>query len=161
MEAIMAKTIVKPSSDVAVGDGANTGMPRPVAPDVISEPRAAKSGYGQNSYSGASSLTPMDDSNKGVSPLAANMKAASGDDVLDTIVKFGAAAMRAAEPGDDVESVRGTPATQLRKLAPGNVPDAFGMESARSRQPTYPGPAASVPASLDKAQGEPVRKPGA
>src|SRR5690348_3699432 len=46
------------------------------APDVISAPRASHSGYGQNSYPGPSSLTPLDDSNKGVSPLAANLKEA-------------------------------------------------------------------------------------
>lgn len=165
----MAKTIVKPKSDnaagklpeTAAGNAPNTGMPKNVAPDVISAPRAAKSGYGENSYAGPSSLTPNDDSNKGVSPLAANLKQSSGDDVLDTIAKFGTAAMRAAEPGDDVETVKGMPATQLRKLAPNNVPDHPAMASARSRQPSsYPGPNASVPASLDTSgEGEPVRKP--
>src|SRR5580704_8743732 len=78
----------------AAGNAPATGMPRPVAPDVISAPRASHSGYGQNNYAGPSSLTPMDDSNRGVSPLAANMKAASeagSDPVLYRVITQGTA----------------------------------------------------------------------
>ena len=45
----------------AAGYAAQTGMPKNAAPDVISAPRASKSGYGQNGFARASSLTPMDD----------------------------------------------------------------------------------------------------
>jgi hypothetical protein len=123
----------------AAGDAAATGMPKAVAPDVISAPRASHSAYGQNNYAGPSSLTPMDDSNKGVSLLAANMKAAGergSDPVLDAIVKAGTAAMDVTLTGDAVTAAEGVAGTQIRKIAGKNVSDAFGMESARSRQPT-------------------------
>lgn len=165
----MAKTFTKPSKDMATalpktaaGNSANTGMPKAVAPDVISEPRASKSGYGQNSYSGPSSLTPMDDSNRGVSPLAANMKAASekgSDPVLDAIISKGSAAMSIDPTGDAVTATEGVLGSQLRKIADGNVPDSFGMSSARKRQPSYPGPDSSVPGSLTDDNAQPVRKP--
>jgi hypothetical protein len=124
----MAKTKVKFSKDMAkggelpataAGNAPATGMPRPVAPDVISAPRAAHSGYGQNGYAGSSSLTPNDDSNKGVSPLAANMKAAGergSDSALDGIVKDG--------------SARISPDWQTRPVSnEQKVPTAFGHRS--------------------------------
>jgi hypothetical protein len=97
----------------------------------------------------------MDDSNKGVSPLAANMKATSergSDNVLDSIVKFGSAAMREALPGDDVEDVKGTPATQIRKIAAGNVPVHPSMRGAA------PGP--KIPGAPSWNEGAPDKKPG-
>jgi hypothetical protein len=140
---------VKGAGD-APGDAAATGMPKSAAPDVISAPRASKSGYGQNGFARASALTPFDDSNNGVSPLAANMKEAGergSDAVLDRVITQGTARV------DD--SISG----QLRDIAPNNVPDAFGMGSARSRQPTYPGPKGSMPATTAKSDAQPVRKP--
>jgi hypothetical protein len=140
---------VKGAGD-APGDAAATGMPKSVAPDVISAPRAAHSGFGQNAYTGPSSLTPMDDSNKGVSPLAANIKAAGergSDVVLDRVITQGTARVDTAISG------------QLRDISSNNVPDAFGMGSARSRQPTYPGPKGSMPATTAKSDAQPVRKP--
>ena len=150
--------------DTADGNAPNTGMPKAVAPDVISAPRAAKSGYGQNGWAKASSLTPNDNSNDGVSPLAANMKAAGergSDPVLDAIIQKGSAAMSIDPTGDAVTAAEGVTGSQIRKIAATNVPDAYGMASARSRQPTYPGPAQSVPDKLVEDNGEPVRKPGA
>jgi hypothetical protein len=142
----MARTITKPSHDNASGDtiaakgnAAQNGMPKNAAPDVISAPRASKSGYGQNGFARASSLTPNDDSNNGVSPLAANMKQAGergSDPVLDAIVAKGSAAMDVTLTGDAVTAADGVTGSQIRKIAEGNVPDAFGMASARSRQPT-------------------------
>ncbi len=124
----------------ATGNAADNGTPvtpaptRRAAPDVASAVRApSRAGVGMNGYAGASSLEP------GVftrSPLGDNIADTVNDPVLDAVRKFGSAAMRVPETGDDVEDVRGTPATQLRKFAPGNVPDSWGMESARSRQPT-------------------------
>lgn len=102
----------------AAGNAPATGMPRPPSPDVISTPKAAHSGFGQNNYAGPSSLTPMDDSNKGVSPLAANMKAAGergNDSVLDGIVKDGTA--------------RVSPDWQTRKVDSTGYPPAHGMRS--------------------------------
>jgi len=123
----------------ADGNAAATGMPKNVAPDVISAPRASKSGYGQNGWAGASSLTPNDDSNKGVSPLAANIKQAGergSDPVLDAIIQKGSAAMDVALTGDAVVAADGVTGSQIRKLSETNVPDHPGFASARSRQPT-------------------------
>jgi hypothetical protein len=139
---------VKGAGD-APGDAAATGMPKSVAPDVISAPRAAHSGYGQNAYAGPSSLTPMDDSNKGVSPLAANIKAAGergSDAVLDSIVANGT-------------RLDSSISSQLRDIAPNNVPDHPSMASARSRQATYPGARGALPATTAKSDAQPVRKP--
>jgi hypothetical protein len=130
----------KPVKTTATGNAADTGTPvsiaptRPAAPDEVSSVRApSRAGHGMNGYAGASSLAPGQMTR---SPLADNLVATVGDAALDAVVKFGSAAMRSPETGDDVEDVKGTPATQIRKLAPGNVPDSWGMESARSRQPT-------------------------
>jgi hypothetical protein len=112
---------VKGAGDVpatAAGNAPATGMPRPASPDVISTPKAAHSGYGQNNYAGPASLTPKDDSNKGVSPLAANMKAAGergSDSVLDTIAKDGT-----AKPAPD---------WQTRKVSTEGYPPAHGMRN--------------------------------
>jgi hypothetical protein len=151
---------VKGAGD-APGDAAATGMPKSVAPDVISAPRAAKSGYGMNSYAGPSSLTPMDDSNKGVSLLAANMKEAGergSDPVLDAIVKAGTAAMDVTLTGDAVMAADGAAGTQIRKIAAGNVPDAHGM---KSRQAGDGSPGGTIPSKIGASSAQPIRKPGA
>jgi hypothetical protein len=130
----------KPVKTTSTGNAADTGTPvslpptRPVAPDEVSAVRAGtKPGLGMNGFAGASSDPPGTFSR---SPLAQNIDATVGDKTLDAVRQFGSAAMRAPEVGDDVEDVKGTPATQIRKLAPGNVPNHPAMASARSRQPT-------------------------
>jgi hypothetical protein len=144
----------------AAGDMPNTGAPGPTpAPDVISTPRAAHSGYGQNNFGGPSSLTPLDDSNKGVSPLAANIKATSergSDAVLDAVIRKGVGA-GSIDPltGDVVTMAEGVAGTQIRKTGAGNVPLAFGQQSAAARQPTYPGPKQSVPKNLSESDVAP------
>jgi hypothetical protein len=82
--------------------------------------------------------------------------------VLAAVQKFGSAAMRDPLPGDDVADVRGTPDGQIREIAAGNVPDAFGMASARARQPSsYPtGGNATIPGALSDDEAQPVRSPG-
>lgn len=112
--------------------------------------RPDRSGYGQNAYGGASSDTPKERTRAG---LTVNR---DGDDpVLETIKAHGSAAMRGGPPGDSVETVRGTPATQIRDIGNGNVPDHPAMASNRSRQPSYPGPNSNVPAGLADDEGEP------
>jgi len=126
------KTKVKPAHDVeasAKGNAPATGMPkqpapRPVAPDQISSIRKpSPQGYGMNG--GAVNPSSIPPGANVMSPMAANLKASSedGEGVLDTIIAHGTKL--------DTEIT-----SQLRKIAPNNVPDAFGMESARSRQPT-------------------------
>lgn len=152
----------------ATGNAADTGTPvslpptkpaRVAAPDVVSQVRNeqnAGSFYGLNGFRGASSVNPGEVTK---SPLAENMQ---GDDpVLAAVQKFGTAAMRTPEVGDDVADVRGTPDGQIRKIGATNVPDSFGMASARSRQPTYPGAKDTIPATLGAMAEQPVRKPGA
>lgn len=146
----------------AEGNAPNTGMPRSPAPDVISTPRASKSGYGMNSWAGPSSLTPMDDSNKGVSPMAANLKTSGergSDAVLDAVIREGVGA-GSIDPmtGDVVTMAEGVAGSQIRKIGAKNVPDSFGMESARSRQATYPGVKEKIPATTGATDEQP-RKP--
>jgi hypothetical protein len=158
----------KPVKTTATGNAADTGTPvslppikpaKVAAPDVVSQTRNeqnAGSHYGLNGYRGPSSLNPGEAVK---SPLADNM---SGDDtVLAAVQKFGSAAMRAPEVGDDVEDVKGTPATQIRKIADSNVPDHSAFASARTRQPSYPGPRETIPSTLGATAEQPVRKPGA
>jgi hypothetical protein len=135
---------VKGAGD-APGDAPATGMPKSVAPDVISAPRAAHSGYGQNSYAGPASLTPMDDSNKGVSPLAANMKAASergSDSVLDGIVKDGTA--------------RPAPDWQTRTVDDKGCAPSYGM---KLRPADGGSPGGTIPAKIGASSAQPIRKP--
>lgn len=129
-------------------NSAATGMPKNKAPTnrvrfgdispVFGGSGQHDGGYGQNRWGGPSSTTP---GQLVESPLATDLRTtaaqgADGGDVLATIGQFGTAAMRSPEVGDNVENVRGTPATQIRQIGAKNVPDAFGMESARSRQPS-------------------------
>jgi len=126
----MSKTTVSPSHDVeasAKGDRADTGTPvqpkmRPAAPDQISFVRKpSPQGPGMNGPQ-ASSVPP---GVLALSPMAANLKASTddGEGVLDRIIADGV-------------KLDNTITSQLRTLAPGNVPDAHGMASARARQPT-------------------------
>jgi hypothetical protein len=139
----------------AKGNAANTGAPgptpapkaKPQQPDQISQVRAPTHvGYGMNSFAGRSSLNPGEQL---LSPMALSLKAASddGENVLATVVAKGT-----ARRDSSITS-------QLRDIAPGNVPDAFGMASARSRQATYPGPRGAVPATTAKSDAQTIRKP--
>jgi hypothetical protein len=149
----MAKTRVKPAHDIAKGNAPDTGSPgptpaptRPAAPDVISAPRrATAAGYGMNSDSGPVSLSP---GMTRQSPLADNLRASVDDDgVLDRVQRQGTARV-----DDSITS-------QLRSIGDKNVPDHPAMASARSRQPTYPGPkSATLPATTGKSDAQP-RKP--
>ena len=136
---------VKGAGDVpAKASGAGPTQPNKTpSPDVISAPRASHSGYGQNSFAGPSSLTPNQDSNIGVSAMAASLKSASekgSDAVLDEVVRRGSAAagisgrLAGDEPGPYYEGVG---ESQLRPVSSRQeVPDAHGMSSARARQPS-------------------------
>jgi hypothetical protein len=158
----------------ASGNAPNTGMPKNKPPvrqrfdqltGVFGAPLPGKThdgAYGQNRYGGASSTTPGQTVE---SPMATDLRTtaaqgADGGDVLATVQKFGAAAMRNPLPGDDVEDVRGTPATQLRDIAAKACPDSYGMESARARQASsYPGAAGTIPGALQDDAAQPARKP--
>jgi hypothetical protein len=138
--AIQVKTSAK-------GNAPNTGAPGPTpAPDEVSQVRSpTRAGYGMNGYAGPSSLNP---SKAQMSPLAANLKASIDDDgALDRVIRDGTARV-------DSEIT-----SQLRDIADKNVPDAHSMTSARSRQPTYPGPKESVPLKIGATNAPPVRKP--
>ena len=75
---------------------------------------------------------------------------AGGDEALQSLIRQGT--------GVDESKAPAVASGQERPIPPGNVADAFGMGSARSRQPTKP---AELPTSLANDQGEPVRKPPA
>jgi hypothetical protein len=160
----------KPATTTATGNATDTGTPKSLPPtkrvaftDQVGAAagKGGDGGYGENRYGGPSSVPPGQTVESRLATDLRTTSAAGGDDVLETIQKFGSAAMRNPLPGDDVEDVKGAPASQLRDISDKNVPDAFGMESARKRQPTYPGPSATVPGSLTNDNAAPVRKPGA
>ena len=93
--------------------------------------KPSKAGYGQNGYHGASSDVPGERTTSGFLP---------SDPVRDTVARFGSAAMRAPEVGDNVESVRGTPASQFRDVSKIAAPTTFGMKNPNSNNPKVPGP---------------------
>lgn len=143
----------------ATGNAADTGTPVSIPPtkrppDFDKDFTWGRQGYGGNAYGGASSDMP---GKRTRADMSVNND--DSDPVLNTIRQHGTAAMVPDPTGDNVESVRGTPATQLRKIGNKNVADAFGMASARSRQPSYPGPKTQIPGALTDDQSEPVRKP--
>ena len=107
--------------------------------------------YGANAYGGPSSLTP---GKKERASLTVNND--DSDAVLDAIKQHGTAAMRAPLPGDDVEDVRGTPATQIRDVSAANkTPIAFGMKNPNANPATVPS------TNLGGSNGTVARKPGA
>jgi hypothetical protein len=118
------------------------------APDEVTNPRSPTGqGYGMNGpHNNASSVAP---GQRVISPLGQNLETSVDDGgALDRVIREGTARV------DD--SIGG----QLRKIADGNVPDHPAMASARSRQPTYPGPkAATLPAATAKSDAQPGRKP--
>lgn len=128
----MARHVQKPAS----GNSDNTGAPGPT-PAPVKPPRVRFSddfggrgdlNYGRNRQNLPSSVEPgaMVESD-----LAKDLRTTVGDPVLDAVQRFGTAAMRAPEVGDDVEDVRGTPATQIRKIAATNVPTHPCMTGAK------------------------------
>lgn len=162
----------KPATRTATGNSKDTGTPKSLPPtkriaftDQVGAAagKGGDGGYGENRYGGPSSVNPGQtvESRLATDLRTTSAAGADGGDVLETIQKFGSAAMRNPLPGDSVEDVKGTPASQTRDISDKNVPDAFGMASARPRQPSYPGPAATVPATLADDNAQPVRKPGA
>lgn len=119
--------------------------------------------YGQNRYGGASSVAP---GQRVESPMAQDLRTtaaqgADGGNVLDAIAQKGVGAA-GIDPltGDAVTMAEGVAGSQIRKIGAKNVPDAFGMESARSRQPSYPGPKTNIPGGLSDDNAQPVRQPG-
>jgi hypothetical protein len=126
----------------AKGDKAETGMPKSIAPvRKVSDAGA----YGQNRYAGASSLQPGEQTDGKSHSLVSNP-----DPNLDTIIQ------RGAGRGDDVENWQRRNVDAAGKA---NVADAFGMESARKRQPTASEPSDSLPAKPSFQNASPVRKP--
>ena len=112
----------------AKGNGPATGMQKTPAPDAISAPRSG-SGQGHGSNGPVGNNPSVEPGKRVLSPLAQNLESSVDDDgCLNRIIREGT-----ARQDDSITS-------QLRTIADGNVPDAFGMESARKRQPTYPGP---------------------
>ena len=108
----------------AKGNAPATGMPkqpRPAAPDQISHIRAPSAqGYGMNDGASNPSSVPPTKIAQTISPLAANLKASVDDDgVLNSVIANGTKL--------DTE-ITG----QLRKIAPGNVPNHPNMKPANS-----------------------------
>jgi hypothetical protein len=136
---------VKGAGDVpAKAKGAGPTQPnRTQSPDVISAPRAAHSSYGMGQYAGPSSLTPLDDANKGRSQLGINMSQTSegeSDPILNEIIKRGTAAAGisgrlSGEPGGVYEGVG---ESQLRPVSTKQaVPTHPAMVGSNAqRQPT-------------------------
>jgi hypothetical protein len=111
---------------VADGNAADTGTPvtpaptkKYTAPDVISRPRQPLNA-GQGQSGGAENPSSIPPGTQLLSPLAEVLKQAGDDGTLDKIVS-----------GENIAD------PQLRELAPGNVPDAFGMKSQQKRAGTY------------------------
>lgn len=120
----------KPVKTTATGNAKDTGTPVNVAPtqrppEFAKDYTFGRQGYGSNAYGGASSDTP---GKRTRADMTVNND--DSDPVLGALRQYGSAAMRSPEVGDDVEDVRGTPATQLRPMTnkPG-VPVTFGMRN--------------------------------
>lgn len=79
------------------------------------ETRSGGTSYGQANDDTPSSIPP---GQAVISELGANLKSSVDDSALGTVMK------RGAGRGDDVLN------SQMRKIAPGNVPDAFGQKGA-------------------------------
>lgn len=141
----------------ATGNAADTGTPVSIAPTKpprirFSDDFGGKGdlNYGRNRQNLPSSVEPGATVE---SDLAKDLRTTVNDPVLDAVQKFGTAAMRSPEVGDNVEDVRGTPATQIRDIAAKAQP-AFGMKDPNANNP-------KIPSSLGASNGQPVRKPGA
>jgi hypothetical protein len=118
-------------------------------PDAASEQlKPSKANYGANGYGGASSDTPSERTR-----AALTVNNDDTDPVLAAVRGYGTAAMRAPEVGDDIEDVKGTPATQIRAIGDGNVATKEGMRSRTANKETGPGDLG------EKASPNPVRQP--
>ena len=167
----------QPVTKPAVGDSAQTGMPKNLAPtrpakipgpDIVSTPRQEQnvgSRYGMNNFAGRSSTSPGEEVH---SPLSESIRSASekgSDPVLAALIEKGSAAMDVV--GDEViTAVEGQLGSQLRDIREGNkTPDSWGMDSSRRRQnSTHSALAAKVPAnnrpSWAPSPAAAIRKPG-
>jgi hypothetical protein len=105
-----------------------------VPPDVISEARLGGDAYGQNS--GRNNPSVIGPGKQMLSPLAANLKSSSGDDVLDSVIAQGAK----------------LPSPQTRNVAPTPFPIAFGCKNPNASNAKIPG--ADLPTARP-----PVRQP--
>jgi hypothetical protein len=120
------------------GSNPTAGAVKTPAPDAVSSPRHPTGlGYGQNNYSGASSIAPGQAVR---SPLADNLRTSVSDDALDQVIA------RGAGNGDEVLN------TQVRKIGSGNVAAGHGMHDRNKLSE-------KVPSSVGWNQGEPARKP--
>lgn len=151
----------KKVTTTATGNAADTGTPVSIPPtkrppEYDKDFTWGRQGYGANAYGGASSDTP---GKRTRADMSVNND--DSDPVLAALRLHGSAAMRSPEVGDDVEDVRGTPATQIRDVSSANKtpihPAMTGNNAAR--QPSYPGPKEAIPGGLSDDQAAPVRKP--
>lgn len=148
----------KPVKTTATGNAKDTGTPVSIPPtqrppEYDKDFTWGRSGYGSNAYGGASSDLP---GKRTRAEMSVNND--DTDPVLRQLRLTGSASMR-ADVGDNVESVKGTPATQIRDVsaAANKTPIHPAMVGSNAaRQPTYPGPKETIPGSL-----EPSRVPSA
>jgi hypothetical protein len=151
MEDQMAKQVKEAASGNAPGAGpVTTPAPTQRPPGSEKDFTFGRQSYGANAYGGPSSLTP---GHKERASITVNND--DSDATLSAIKQHGSAAMRVPLPGDDVEDVRGTPATQIRDVSAANkTPVTFGHKDPNANP-------AKAPSALGASNGAPVRKPGA
>ena len=132
-----------------------TPAPTQRPPDFDKDFTFGRQSYGSNAYGGASSDTP---GKRTRADMTVNNDDA--DPVLATLRQHGSAAMTSDPAGDSV-NVGGMPASQLRTIGSKNVPvhPMMARDSNVSRQPSYPGPKASIPGALQDNATQPVRTP--
>lgn len=131
-------------SDLTKGTLARGGL-GPVRRDPITGAEVARTGYGQNNFSGASSAG-VDESSK-LSDLDITVE----DEALDELVKQGIGSKANDAPRVEVG--------QERTISDAPIPLAFGMKSALKHQPSTNKIQAQLPASTTSDEDEPVRKP--
>jgi hypothetical protein len=138
----------------APGDAPNTGAPgftppptKPVAPDVISRPRAPiGAGYGMSG--GAENPSSINAGTKLESPMASNLRASVDDDgLLDRLQRQGST--RGVIADVDLQS------PQTRDVSKEPYPTAHGMKPAN----VGGAPSGTVPSKLGEVVAQPVRKP--
>jgi hypothetical protein len=123
----------------AKGNGPATGMPKTPAPDAASTPRSpGGQGYGTGGPVGNSPS--VEPGKRVLSSLAANLESSVDDDgALAQVIAKGTARV-------DSEIT-----SQLRDIAPGNVPNGFGMKSPNKAGETVPAKIGAASAPLPKA----------
>lgn len=142
----------RPSTKPAAGNAPNTGAPgptpsptRPLPPGEFSPNRTAAdrgNAYGENQSWAPPVLRPGQRSTS----AGVNIAPPDGDPVLERVIN------RGLGPRDDRE-----PDDQIRQIAAGNVPNAWGQRDANKGG----APAGSVPDKTDaSATANPIRKPG-